>query len=157
MTDVTPKSTFRGEKPDTALFDLTAWPIAFVRFPELGEERRSERVLDGLDRLLDQECRFVVIWMPPSHAHEREPHEDERRASVWIKRRRDVLGRHCAGYIYLTSEPALRSRLTRTFPKTDKIFPFPKVLVESREAASECARELLFSNYEATLSAEDAS
>lgn len=140
---MTAKPEFRGVKPDSGLFDLGAWPIVFVRFPELREERRSERVLEGLDRLLDQERRFVVIWTPPSHAHESEPHEDERRASLWIKRRRNDLGRHCAGYIYLTSDPALRSRLTRTFPKTDKIFPFPKFLVESRQEAGECARRLL--------------
>lgn len=140
---MTTQPEFHGVKPDAGLFDLSTWPIVFVRFPELNEERRSERVLDGLDRLIDQERRFVVIWVPPSHAHESEPHADERRASLWIKRRRDDLGRHCAGYIYLTSEPALRSKLTKTFPKTDKIFPFPKFLVESRQEAAERARKLL--------------
>lgn len=143
MTNMTEQPEFRGAKPDAKLFDLNAWPTVFVRFPELDEDRRSERVLEGLDRLLDQQRRFVVIWVPPSHAHESEPHEDERRASLWIKRRRDDLGRHCAGYIYLTSEPALRSKLRKTFPKTDKIFPFPKLLVESRQEAAEFASRLL--------------
>ena len=134
---------FFGERPDAELFDLASWPIVFVRFPELGEDRRSERVLAGLGRLLAQERPFVVIWLPPSHAHESEPHEDEKRASLWIKQRRADLGRHCAGYIYLTTEAALRSRLTKTFPKMDKIFPFPKLLVENRAEAVDCATRLL--------------
>lgn len=134
---------FVGEYPDADLFDLGAWPITFVRFPELGEERRSERVLGGLGRMLDQQRRFVVVWLPPSHAHESEPHEDERRASLWIKQRRDDLGRYCAGYIYLTSQVILRERLKNTFPKIDKIFPFPKILVENKREALSRAEALL--------------
>lgn len=134
---------FRGDRPDSGLFDLADWPIVFVRFPELDEASRSERVLEGLDRLVSQERRFVVIWIPPSHAHENEPHEDERRASLWIKQRKADLGRHCAGYLYLTGEAALRARLEKSFGKMDKIFPFPKVLVGSREEAMSRARQLL--------------
>lgn len=134
---------FKGETPDAGLFDLASWPIVFVRFPELDEDRRSERVLEGLGRLVDQEQRFVLIWIPPSHAHENEPHEDEKRASVWIKQRKGDLGRHCAGYIYLTSEPGLRAKLTKSLAKMGKLFPFPKVLVDSREEAVTCGRRLL--------------
>ena len=36
-------------EPDAEIFDLSAWPVVQARFPELGMERRLERVLNGFD------------------------------------------------------------------------------------------------------------
>lgn len=50
---------FIGPAPSPVFFDLAAWPIAFVRFPELDDEDRLEGVLGGLEMLLDQKVPLL--------------------------------------------------------------------------------------------------
>ena len=35
MMSMSAAPEFRGERPDAGLFDLTNWPVVYVRFPEL--------------------------------------------------------------------------------------------------------------------------
>ena len=49
---------FTPPLPDAELFDIREWPIAYARFPELGEADRVPRTLRSLDAVLDQRQRF---------------------------------------------------------------------------------------------------
>ena len=92
---------------DTALFDTREWPLVYGRFPELNEPDRVSRILDSLDAIIAQQQAFVLAWIPPSHDHDDEPHEDEKRSVIWIKQRKTALRAHCRGYLYITADPAL--------------------------------------------------
>ena len=73
---------------DAQLFDTSEWPLVYGRFPELNESDRVTRILNSLDAILALQQPFVMAWIPPSHDHDDEPHEDEKRSVVWIKQRK---------------------------------------------------------------------
>lgn len=136
--------TFVGPLPDPVLFDLGAWPIAHIRFPELDETDRVPRVLDGLERLLAQEAPFVAIWTPAGHDHDDEPHEDERTSNIWIKQHRVALNTHCKGYGYITRDPALRDLLSKRIETiSGRLFSFPMFVAETPEEANRRAAAIL--------------
>ncbi len=134
---------FAQPLPDAALFDISEWPIVYARFPELGEADRVPRVLRSLDAVLNQRRRFVIVWTPPSHDHDDEPHQDERQSMVWLKARKVDLREWCAGYLYVTTDPSLRTLLTSRFVTVSKLLPFPKLLADDRDDARRQALELL--------------
>ena len=140
---MTTTSAFTPPLPDAALFDIGEWPIVYARFPELGEADRVPRTLRSLDAVLDQRQRFVIVWTPASHDHDDEPHEDERQSMVWLKRRKGDLREWCAGYVYVTTDPALRALLTWRFVTVSKLLPFPKLLADDRDDARRQALALL--------------
>ncbi|KQR63179.1 hypothetical protein [Acidovorax sp. Leaf160] len=129
--------------PDAALFDIGEWPIVYARFPELDEVDRVPRTLRSLDAVLAQRQRFVIVWTPARHDHDDEPHEDERQSMVWLKARKGDLREWCAGYVYVTTDPALRTLLTSRFVTVSKLLPFPKLLADDRDDARRQALELL--------------
>ncbi|UUX48881.1 hypothetical protein NUH88_15915 [Nisaea acidiphila] len=138
------QKTFEGAEPDAVLFDLGAWPIVHVRFPELDEEDRVSRILNGLKCLLAQQTPFVAIWTPASHDHDDEPHEDERTSNIWIKQNRDALNTYCKGYLYITQDPELRDLLTKRIGTiSGRLFDFPMAVAGSREDADRQANEFL--------------
>ncbi len=120
---------------DAALFDARAWPLIYGRFPELDEPDRVSRILNSLDAILALQQPFVMAWTPPSHDHDDEPHEDEKRSVVWIKQRKADLRQHCRGYLYVTTDPALRDLLEDRLKTVRKMYGFPMRVVDSREAA----------------------
>ncbi|WP_339860329.1 hypothetical protein [Thalassospira alkalitolerans] len=127
---------FLGPVPSPVFFDLGSWPIAFVRFPELDDDNRLEGVLGGLERLLDQKVPFVAVWLPASHDHDDEPHEDEKASNVWIKQHRTALNTYCKGYIYITRDEGLRNLLTnRIATISGRLFNFPMKVVQDRQEA----------------------
>jgi hypothetical protein len=128
---------------DTALFDTRDWPLVFGSFPELTEPRRVDRILESLDAILALEQPFVMAWIPPSHDHDDEPHEDEKRSVVWIKQRKAVLREHCRGYLYVTDDPALRDLLEGRLRTVHKMYGFPMLVLSNREEVRLKARELL--------------
>lgn len=129
--------------PDPEIFDISTWPVVHARFPELEEHDRVDRVLGGLQTVLDQKQRFVIIWGMPRHDHDDEPHEDEKRSMVWLKRNKNALHEWCAGYVYVTQDPELRALLLGRFPVVEKFLSFPKRVTDNREEAHAVARQLL--------------
>ncbi|MFT4249267.1 MAG: hypothetical protein QM581_14745 [Pseudomonas sp.] len=138
-------SIFQPPFPDPGIFDISAWPVVFARFPELDEHDRVDRVLDSLQAVLNQQQRFVIIWGMPRHDHDDEPHEDEKRSVIWLKQHRQELRRLCAGYVYVTQDPELRALLEARFPVVEKFLSFPKVVTDDRTQAGEIARGMLAS------------
>lgn len=135
---------FLGPAPRTDFFDLGHWPVVFVRFPELHEEDRVNGVLNGLTCLLDQQKPFVAVWIPASHDHDDEPHEDEKTSNIWIKNHRDVLNAYCKGYVYVTTDAELGALLTKRIDTiSGRLFNFPMEVVADREAALMTARRML--------------
>lgn len=134
---------FQPPFPDSEIFDISDWPVVYARFPELDENQRVERVLDGLQSVLGQQQRFVIVWGMPRHDHDDEPHEDEKRSMVWLKRNRTELTTWCAGYVYVTQDPELRALLLGRFPVVEKFLSFPKCVTEDRNDALAIARRLL--------------
>ncbi len=130
-------------EPDPAIFDLSQWPIVQARFPELGLERRVERVLDGFDRLIARGEPFAIIWTLASHEMEEEPHEDEKRSNIWLRRRRLDLAACCRGYVYIVADPVFRTELEKHLVKVARVLPFPKLVVETREAAEAAAGAMM--------------
>lgn len=142
--DATVPAGFIGPAPRPDFFDLSQWPIAFVRFPELDETDRVQGVLDGLDRLLDQKVPFVAVWIPASHDHDDEPHEDEKTSNIWIKQRRDLLNTYCKGYVYVTQDAELGALLTKRIGTiSGRLFNFPMEVVQDRDGASVTAQRML--------------
>lgn len=134
---------FQPPFPDADLFDISAWPIVFARFPELEEGDRVNRVLNSLQAVLDQKQRFVIIWGMPRHDHDDEPHEDEKQSMIWLKRSKNELRALCAGYVYVTQDPELRALLNGRFPVVEKFLSFPKQVVDDREEAMRVAERFL--------------
>lgn len=145
MSDMPESATFSGTLPDAEMFDLSDWPTVFIHFPELGVPNRTQRLLGGLDRLLEQKQRFVAVWIQARHGHEREPHEDERQGAIWVKRNKVALIDYCIGYLYLTTDPDVKESLLAMFPKVKSLLPFPKVIVDSEDEALEAASKLFHS------------
>lgn len=137
------KSVYTGAEPDAEIFDISHWPIVFIRFPQLGMPNRTHRLLNGLTDLLLQQQRVVFVWIPARHGHEREPHEDEKQSSRWVKQYKTELRDWCAGYVYLTNDAEVRASLSVLFPKLKKMMPFPKILADDREDACTKARAFL--------------
>lgn len=123
------------EQPDVEIFDITRWPVVVVRFPALGMPNRTTRLLHGLTQIFERQQRVALVWLPARHGHEREPHEDEKQATRWMKQYKNQMREYCAGYIYLTTEPEVRASLSAMFPKVNKIMPFPKTLADDMEDA----------------------
>jgi len=138
-----PPKTYTGSQPDAEIFDVTDWPIVFIRFPQLGMPDRTPRLLNGLSEFLTQQQRVVFVWIPARHGHDREPHEEEKQSTRWMKQYKNELRDWCAGYVYMTSDPEVRTSLSTLFPKLKKIMPFPKTLADDREDACAKAREFL--------------
>lgn len=136
-------SVYPGTQPDLEIFDVTHWPIVFIRFPQLGMPNRTPRLLNGLADFLSQQQRVVFVWIPALHGHEREPHEEEKQSTRWMKQYKNELRDWCAGYVYLTNDPDVRTSLSTLFPKLKKIMPFPKTLADDKEDACAKAREFL--------------
>lgn len=136
-------TAFQPPFPDAELFDISEWPIVYARFPELGLPDRLARTMASLDAVADQAQRFVICWIPASHHHEDEPHEDERQSTMWLKRRKGDLRQHCAGYVYITTDPELRELLSGRFVQVEKLLPFPKLLAVDRDEARRKALGLL--------------
>ena len=128
---------------DTQLFDTSEWPLVYGRFPELNESDRVTRILNSLDAILALQQPFVMAWIPPSHDHDDEPHEDEKRSVVWIKQRKADLRAHCRGYLYITRDPALRTLLEDRLNQVRKMYGFAMVAVDDRDAARIQAQALL--------------
>lgn len=136
---------FQQPFPDQELFDISAWPIVFARFPELEEKDRVNRILNSLQTVIDQKQRFVIVWGMPAHDHDDEPHEDEKQSLVWLKKHKKELHEWCAGYVYITQDPELRALLNGRFPVVEKFLSFPKKVVDDRDEALQIAREYLAS------------
>jgi len=135
---------FSGNTPDVDIFDLSDWPVVFTRFPELDEENRVERVLTGLDCLLEQKTPYVNVWIPPSHDHDDEPHEDEKASMVWVKGHKDQLNAHCAGYIYIVTDEKLQKLLEGRLKTVSKrLYSFPMKIVKTREEALKVGKTML--------------
>lgn len=126
---------YSGEQLDSEIFDSSRWPVVFLRFPALEMPNRTDRLLAGLTQILTQQQRVALVWIPARHGHEREPHEQEKQASRWMKQYKNELRDYCAGYVYLTADPEVRESLSAMFPKVKKILPFPKTLADDREDA----------------------
>ncbi|MDH0892865.1 MULTISPECIES: hypothetical protein [unclassified Pseudomonas] len=131
-------------QPDPDFFDLTAWPMAFIRFPELHEPERVARLLAGLDGLLARQQPFVAIWSLPSHDHDDEPHADEKAAILWIKKHKVPLNQLCQGYVYITDDSALQTLLKERLQTVSKtLYRFPMRVVANRQMAIEVAGSML--------------
>ncbi|WP_437890166.1 hypothetical protein [Phytobacter sp. V91] len=39
------KNVYDGENPDTEIFDISQWPMVFIRFPQLNMPDRTQRLL----------------------------------------------------------------------------------------------------------------
>lgn len=135
--------TFTPPLPDPDLFDISEWPLAYGRFPELDEPDRMSRVLGSLQSIIDRKQRFVIAWIPARHDHDDEPHEDEKQSMIWLKRHREELRTWCAGYVYITQDPELRALLNGRFPVVEKFLSFPKQVVDDRDEARAVARAML--------------
>lgn len=120
---------------DSTLFDASAWPLVYGRFPELDEPDRVSRILDSLDAILTLKEPFVMAWTPPSHDHDDEPHEDEKRSVMWLKQRKADLRQNCRGYLYITTDVALRDLLEARLKTVNKLYGFPMRVVQSRQEA----------------------
>lgn len=120
---------------DNTLFDASDWPLVYGRFPELNEPDRVSRILDSLDAILALKQPFVMAWIPPSHDHDDEPHEDEKRSVMWIKQRKADLRQHCRGYLYITTDVALRDLLEARLKTVNKLYGFPMRVVQNRQEA----------------------
>ncbi|MCC9623913.1 hypothetical protein LPB41_19720 [Thalassospira sp. MA62] len=135
---------FVGPAPRADFYDLSDWPIAVIRFPELGEEDRVNGVLGGLGTLLDQKVPFVAVWIPASHDHDDEPHEDERTSNIWVKHHREALNTYCRGYIYLAEDEDMFALLDERAEKIGgRLFKFPMKVVRDRETAISVGREMM--------------
>ena len=139
MTAIPPD--FQGIDP--ALFDTAQWPLIFGRFPELHEPDRVTRILHSLDAILRLQQPFVMAWIPPSHDHDDEPHEDEKRSVVWIKQQKAQLRRYCKGYLYITQDPELHALLEGRLNQVRKMYGFPMQIVATKANAIEQARALM--------------
>lgn len=128
---------------DTQLFDTSEWPLVYGRFPELNESDRVTRILNSLDAILALQQPFVMAWIPPSHDHDDEPHEDEKRSVVWIKQRKADLRKHCRGYLYITDDTALAELLESRLQTVRKMYGFPMTVVGDRASAQLQAQTLL--------------
>lgn len=130
--------------PDSTLFDITAWPVAFLRFPELDEEKRLERVLAGFDAMINRSEPFTLVIQLASHDHDDEPHEAEKRSNIWMKRRREAFGTHCQAIIYVTPDLSLQEEMRANLPKYRKAISV-KILrvVGDRSEGERVAREVL--------------
>ena len=126
--------------PNPEIFDISDWPVVHARFPELDEQDRVNRVLDGLQAVLNQSQKFVIIWGMPRHDHDDEPHEDEKQS---MKRHKAELARWCEGYVYVTQDPELRRLLLGRFPVVEKFLSFPKQVTDDRAEALAIAHRLL--------------
>ena len=143
-TDISVPAGFNGPAPREDFFELAHWPVVIVRFPELDEEDRVNGVLEGLARVLAQKQPFVVVWIPASHDHDDEPHEDEKTSNIWIKNHRDLLNAYCKGYVYITQDKALGALLTKRIGTImGRLFTFPMEVVTTREAALSTASRML--------------
>ncbi|MEJ8476922.1 hypothetical protein [Roseibium algae] len=122
MTSHTP-----AHKPEHAdLFDLSGWPVAKIRFPELGEPDRVSRLTDGVDRLLARREPFVIVWLVAHHEPDKEPREDDRTAHIWLKRVRKDLNEFVKGYVYVATDKTMRDILHERVEKVaSKLFAFP--------------------------------
>jgi hypothetical protein len=129
--------------PDPGLFDISEWPIVYGRFPELAEPDRVNRVLNSLQSIVDQKQRFVIVWTPPDHDHDDEPHEDEKHSMIWLKKHKVELRTWCAGYVYVTRDPELRALLLGRFPVVEKFLSFPKQVANDRDQARDIAGSML--------------
>lgn len=134
---------FSTLRPDAALADVSEWPVAHIRFPELDEPDRVGRVLGALDALLAQRQPFAVIWSMASHDHDDEPHEDEKRATIWIRQRKGDLRAFCKGYVYVAPTQELHDLLAGRFRTVQKLYGFPLLLADDREDARRQAQALL--------------
>ncbi len=128
---------------DPVLFDASQWPLIFGRFPELSESDRVSRILDSLDAILAFKQPFVMARIPPSHDHDDEPHEDEKRSVVWIKKRKLDLRAYCKGYLYVTQDADLRELLEGRLKQVRKMYGFPMVVVADQNEAAEKAQSFL--------------
>ncbi|MGO1076527.1 hypothetical protein [Inquilinus sp. CA228] len=130
--------------PDRILFDLAAWPAVFLRFPELDEPRRVERVLAGFDALIGREIPFALVIRLATHDHEAEPHEAERLTNIWLKARRDPLGRFCKAMIYVTGDAAVQEAMRQRIAQVAKANPVKALhVVGDRAEGERLAAELL--------------
>lgn len=144
VNNISVPAEFVGPMPRADFFDLEYWPVAFVRFPELHEEDRVHGVLEGLAGLLDQKKPFVVVWIPASHDHDDEPHEDEKTSNIWIKKHREALNTYCKGYVYVTTDAELAAFLTKRIDTVSgRLFNFPMKVVDNRDAALLIARNMI--------------
>lgn len=132
---MTLQKRYSGEPLDTEIFDIARWPVVFVTFPQLDMPNRTDRLLGGLTQLFLQQQRISLVWIPARHGHEREPHEDEKQSTRWMKQYKKELHAYCAGYVYLTNDPDVRASLSAMFPKVHKIMPFPKTLADNSDEA----------------------
>lgn len=136
-------SPFQPPLPDEQLFDISAWPVVFGQFPELGEADRVDRVLNSLQAIIDQKQRFVIVWKMPRHDHDDEPHEDEKQSLIWLKKHKAELQAWCAGYVYVTQDPELRALLLGRFPVVEKFLSFPKKVADDLKDADDIALDFL--------------
>jgi hypothetical protein len=133
-----------NHRPDAELFDLSRWPIVTARFPELEENNRVDRVLNGLDAILDQKTHYAIIWLAASHNHDEESHEDEKLSNKWIKKRKSDLNRFCRGYTYVVTDTGFREELESHLAVVNgRLFKFPMKIVEKEADAIEVARQML--------------
>lgn len=130
--------------PDDMLFDTGEWPVAFLRFPELDEENRLERVLAGFDAMINRNEPFALVIRLASHDHDDEPHEAEKRSNIWMKRRREAFGTYCKAIIYVTPDPALQEEMRAKLPRFAKAVSVKTLRVAGERSEGErVARELL--------------
>lgn len=130
--------------PDATLFDLSNWPVAFMRFPELDEPDRLARALAGFDALMNREEPYALVIQLASHDHDDEPHEAEKISNIWVKKRREKLGAHCRCMVYVTPDPEVQEEMRGQLQKFAKAYPVKTMrVVASREEGEAAARHLL--------------
>ncbi|WP_460273341.1 hypothetical protein [Celeribacter sp. ULVN23_4] len=134
MTSDTSEPILQETLPD--LFDISDWPVARIRFPQLGEEDRVGRFARGMDMLIACDQPFSVIWYVADHDPEDEPREDDRAAHIWLKRVRKDLDRLVQGYAYVVPNQKMHEILHERVEKVaSKLFSFP-IFVTRDDAAA---------------------
>ncbi|WP_138464245.1 hypothetical protein [Poseidonocella sp. HB161398] len=120
------------------LFDIRDWPVARIRFPQLGEPGRVTRLTEGMDMLIARGEPFSVMWYVADHDPEDEPRDDDRAAHVWLKRVRRDLDRLVQGYAYVVPNDKMHAILHERVEKVaSKLFSFPIfVTLDEAEALS---------------------
>lgn len=127
---------------DLGLADLSQWPVARVRFPELEEEDRVARLTGTIDCLLAQKEPFAIIWLVARHMPDEEPREDDREAHIWLKRVRDDIREYVRGYAYVAPQEEMRTVLKDHMGKVaSKLFSFPIHVTDNEPDALTHARE----------------
>ncbi|WP_153770661.1 hypothetical protein [Labrenzia sp. CE80] len=121
---------------DLGLADLSDWPIAKVRFPEVDEKDRVTRLTETIDLLLARKEPFTIIWKVASHLPDEEPKEDDRNAHIWLKRVRKDLNEYVKGYAYIVQDPVMREILHERVEKVaSKLFSFPIYITDNEQDA----------------------